>query len=57
MISNKLIIKLQKSRNMIFSKRTLDTFNFNVLIHHNKIQKNCLKYSGFYIDDKFTWKN
>ena len=42
---------------MIVSKRTLDTFNFDVSINHNKIEKNYVKYLGVYIDDKLTWKN
>ena len=42
---------------MIVSKRTLDTYNFNVSTYHNKIKKNYVKYLGVYIDDKLTWKN
>ena len=58
MISNKLTINYKKSCYIIVSKRALDTFNFNVSINHNKIEKkNYLKYLVVYIDDKFTWKN
>ena len=39
LISNKLAINYKKSCYMIVSKRTLDTFNFNVSINHNKIEK------------------
>ena len=39
MISNKLTINYKKCRYMIVSKRTLDTFNSNVSINDNKIEK------------------
>ena len=39
MISNKLTKNYKKSCYMIVSKRTLDTFIFNVSINHNKIEK------------------
>ena len=41
---------------MIVSKKTLDTFDFNVSINHNKTEKNYVKYLGVYIDNKLTWK-
>ena len=58
MIRNKLTINYKKSCYMIVGKRTLDTFNFNVSINHNKIEKKSyVKYVGVYIDDKLIWKN
>ena len=58
MISNKLTLNYKKSCYIIVVKKTLDTFNFNVSINHNKIEKNYLKYCGIYINNnKLTWKN
>ena len=34
-----MTLNLRKSCYVIVSRRTLDTFNFNVFINHNKIEK------------------
>ena len=57
MISNKLTINYKKSCYVIASKKAFHTYNSNVSINHNKIEKTYVNYLGVYIDDKSTWKN
>ena len=56
-IHNKLFINYKNSCFILVTKKPINSFNFEVSINHNHIQKTeYVKYLRIYVDNKLLWK-